>query len=162
MLVGMTARVLAWTGGVVAVMAAAGLGAYLGVVGLGMANEVASVASAFVGLAALGVAVYGVVRAHQDAVTAGSAGPRDGQSVTNSTVGRVTQVKGVTGNVHLGASSSEPQFPSCAPSATPGPTVPRPTPPAVAADGGQAVIDSHVVGDVTQIDGVGGDVGIDR
>jgi hypothetical protein len=166
--VGVSGRVLAWAGGAVAVVAAAGLGVYLWVAGLSKASELASVVVGFAALIGAGIAWYGVVQAHKDAlaadkdaVKAAPEGADDGQSVANSTAGTVTQVKGVTGSVRIGGSSqsaspSSPAPPTGRSSDTPPPAAPRTAP------GGQTVVDSDVSGDVSQVDGVGGDVDIDR
>ncbi|WP_182884718.1 hypothetical protein [Microbispora sp. H10885] len=57
----MRGAVPVWGGAGVAVAALAGLGVYLSQVGLDKADKLASVAGLFVGLAGLGVAVYGLV-----------------------------------------------------------------------------------------------------
>jgi Co/Zn/Cd efflux system component len=101
MMVGMRERVLAWAGAGVAVAAAAGLGAYFAVAGLGRATDVASVIAMFIGLAGLAVSVYGIYRAHHDAARSAEEG--GGQTVANSTVtGNVTQISGVTGDIRIG------------------------------------------------------------
>jgi hypothetical protein len=157
----MRGRALAWAGGAVVVMTVAGLGAYLGVAGLSKANELAGVIGGFVGLAGLVVAAYGVVQAHKDAVTLSPDGPGDGQSVSNTTARTVTQVKDATGNVRIGkVSPAVPPSPPV-PSAPPVRRMPSATPSDIPT-GGQTVIDSSVSGDVTQVQGVGGDVDIDR
>lgn len=61
----MTGRVLVWVGGVVAVACAAGLLVYFVVVGLDEADKLASVIGAFVGLAGLALAGYGIVVARR-------------------------------------------------------------------------------------------------
>lgn len=159
MLVGMSGRALAWVGGTVVVMVAAGIGSYLGMAGLSGASELAAVVAAFVGLGGLGVAVYGVVQAHRDAVAADSHGPSGEQSVTNTTARSVTQVKGAAGNVRVAGSSSAA---SPAPTTSPPPTVPPPALSGTIPGNGQTVAGSSIGGDVTQVDGVGGDVNIDR
>lgn len=156
----MSGRVLAWFGGGVVVMAAAGLGVYLGVAGLSNASELAGVVGGFVGLAGLGVAAFGVVQAHADAIRSAPNDSDGAQSVSGTTAGTVTQVKEVTGNVSIGkslpaASSSptvlsRPQVSLAPPIAPPGPT----------AGGGQFVEGSNVTGDVFQVDRVGGDLDI--
>ncbi|WP_182876871.1 hypothetical protein [Microbispora sp. H10670] len=57
----MRGAVPVWGGAGVAVAALAGLGVYLSRVGLDKADKLASVVGLFVGLAGLGVAVYGLV-----------------------------------------------------------------------------------------------------
>ena len=74
MLIVMRGRGLTWGGGAAAVLTAAGLAAYVAVVGLYRANELAGVAGVFVGLAGVGVAVFGVIRAHRDAVSQNTVG----------------------------------------------------------------------------------------
>lgn len=74
MLIVMRDRGLAWGGGIAAVLAAAGLAVYVSFVGLYRANELAGVAGVFVALAGVGVAVYGVIRAHRDAASQDTAG----------------------------------------------------------------------------------------
>lgn len=69
----MSGRALAWGGGAAAVLTMAGLAAYIAVVGLGKANGLAGVVGVFVGLAGVGVAAYGVVQAHRDAVAQATA-----------------------------------------------------------------------------------------
>jgi hypothetical protein len=162
MMVGMRGRVLAWASGVVAVGVAAGLGVYFWVVGLDKADKSASVAGAFVGLAALVVSIYGVVREHRGA----GASPRvGGLSVSDSTVdGGVTQVKGVTGNVRISGVGQQRSAPVAGPD--PVPSSAAGSPPQAGSDdgaaGGQSVGGSQVGGEVTQVDRVGGDAEIDR
>jgi hypothetical protein len=170
MMVGMRGRVLAWAGGAVTVAAAAGLGVYFAVAGLDKADKLASVAGAFIGLAGLVASVYGVVQARRDAPGSSSAAVEGGQSVAGSTVARgVTQVRGITGSVRIGDAPSPSAAAPAAP-ASPVPStsglapsgVPEPVPEAPGRGGGQSVTDSQVGGDVTQVDGVGGDVDVDR
>jgi membrane protein implicated in regulation of membrane protease activity len=158
----MSGRVLAWVGGTLVIMAVAGIAAYLGVAGLSSASELAGIVSGFVGLAGLGVAVYGVVQAHNDAMASDSRGRSGEQSVTNTTARSVTQVKGVTGKVRIGGSSStvSPASPASPPTRTS--AGPPPMPPGTALASGQMVADSNIGGDVTQVDGVSGAVDIDR
>ncbi|MFG1957329.1 hypothetical protein [Nonomuraea sp. NPDC049028] len=81
-------------------------------------------------------------------------GAAAGQSVSGSTVGGgVTQVKGVTGTLRLGAPSSP------APASGPGPASEPVLP---APESGQTVTRSQIGGEVVQVDGVGGDAEIDR
>ncbi|GAA3134364.1 hypothetical protein [Nonomuraea salmonea] len=58
----MSRRALVWSGSAVAVVALAGLVVYVARAGLDEADKLAGVIGAFVGLAGLGVSVYGVVR----------------------------------------------------------------------------------------------------
>src|SRR6266496_2770325 len=167
MMVGMRGHVLAWAGGAVTVAVAAGLGVYFAVAGLDKADKLASVAGAFIGLAGLVASVYGMVQARRDAPGSSSAAGEGGQSVAGSTVARgVTQVSDVTGSVRIGdAPSSSPVAPAAPASPVPSSTSGRPLSGVVGAPGGgggQSVTDSQVGGDVTQVDGVGGDVDVDR
>jgi len=164
MLVNMSGRALAWAGGVVAILAVAGLSAYLGVTGLGSGSELAGVISAFAGLAGLGIAVYGVIRAHKDAVAGSPTGPGGGQSVTHTTAGVILQIRNVAGDVRIGRSSSAAPVPSPAAPQQPGPDPAGPAAPhaAGAPSGGQEVADSNIGGGVTQLDVTGADVDIDR
>ncbi|MEO3813650.1 hypothetical protein ABGB17_32035 [Sphaerisporangium sp. B11E5] len=98
--------------------------------------------------------------------TAGSSG----QVVENSTAGgNIDSLRGITGNVRLR------ETPPSAPASEPGPAEPgglpqEMRPPAAgtvagdagAAGGGQRVSGSQAGGSITQIDGVGGDVTIER
>ncbi|MFF4617730.1 hypothetical protein [Nonomuraea jabiensis] len=61
MMAAMHRRILIWAGVVVTVAAMAGLGVYFWRVGLDDADKLASVIGAFVALAGLGTAVYGLV-----------------------------------------------------------------------------------------------------
>lgn len=155
----MSGRVLAWVGSAVVVIAAAGLAAYLAVAGLSRANELAGVLSGFVALAGLGIAVYGVVQAHKDAVTSDPRRQDGNQSVAETTARSVTQVKGVTGNVRVGRHSS-PAAPGS--SLSPATRSAAPTTAGANPSGGQTVTGSNVSGDVSQVDGIGGDVDIDQ
>jgi hypothetical protein len=168
---GMRGRVLAWAGAAVAVAAAVVLGVYFAVEGLGKADKVASVAGTFIGLAGLVVSVYGIYQARRE--DPGSSAPTvgGGQSVTGTTTaGGVTQVKDVTGSVRISGapthSSAAPPAPApAAPSSASGLTpsgVSVPVPEASGPGGGQSVTNSQSGGEVTQIEGVGGDVDIDR
>jgi hypothetical protein len=144
----MRGRVLAWTGGAVAVAAAVGLVAYVAVAGLDQANKLAGVAGVLIGLAGLLLSAYGMVLDRR----AEPVGPPGGQHVTGSTVGGdLTQVKDVTGSVRIGRRATLP----------PGPPAPAPSP-VTATSQGQSVDGSQVGGDVTQVEGVGGDAEIDR
>ena len=164
MLADMSAKATAWLGGVVVLVAAAGMGVYLGVAGLSKASELAGVISGFVGLAGLAVAAYGVIQAHRDAVTPTLQGPPASQSVTSTGARAVTQVKDATGSVRIGPSSHAvpPASLLPAPPKTQMPPEPSPGPPADATSGAQAVTNSDVSGAVTQVEGVGGDVEIDQ
>ena len=160
---------LAWAGGAVAVAAVAGLGVYFAVAGLDKADKLASVAGTFIGLAGLVVSVYGIFQTRREAPGSSAAG--SGQSVTGSTVaGGVTQVKGVTGSVRIGgvpthSSTAPPASAPAAPSSV-SELTPSGAPEAVSEAsepaGRQSVADSQAGGEVTQVDGVGGDVDIDR
>jgi hypothetical protein len=136
--------VAAFAGGVLVV----GLGVFLAVQGLDKADKWAGVLGLFVTLAGVGVAVAGVVGARRQT---------SGQSVTDSTIGGgVAQVRGVRGSVRIGPSTA----PTVAP-APPGSPVP-PQAPSAPHSGGQAVSGSSTAGPVRQVDGVGGDVDLDR
>jgi hypothetical protein len=167
----MRGRVLAWVGGAVAVAAAVVLGVYFAVEGLGKADKVAGVAGTFIGLAGLVASVYGIFQARREASGSSASAVRGGQSVTDTRVaGGVTQVEGVTGSVRIGGapthSSAAPPAPApAAPSSASGLTpsgVSAQVPEASGPGGGQSVTNSQVGGDVTQVDGVDGDVDIDR
>jgi hypothetical protein len=164
----MRERVLAWAGGGIAVAVAAGLGVYFAVAGLGKAGQLASVASMFIGLAGLVASVYGVVQARREGSGSSLAAAED-QSVAGSTVeGGITQVRGVTGSVRIGnapwlsAAGAAAAPPVRSPTSGLALSVPKPVPEAPGGGGGQSVTDSQVGGGVTQVDGAGGDVDIDR
>jgi hypothetical protein len=55
----MRGRALKWGGGLVALVTATWMGIYFAEVGLNTASQAAGVAGAFIGLAGLGIAVYG-------------------------------------------------------------------------------------------------------
>jgi hypothetical protein len=78
------------------------------------------------------------------------------QSVTGSvTGGGVTQVRGVHGNVRIGADAS--------PGPSTGlPAAPQSEPARLGGSGGQSVTWSSTAGPVRQVDDIGGDVDIDR
>jgi hypothetical protein len=100
-MVGMRKRMLAWAGAGIALAAAAGLGAYFAVAGLGKASDVASVITMFIGLAGLAASVYGIYQARRDTPRSSEEG--GDQMVADSTVaGNVTQIRGVTGDIHIG------------------------------------------------------------
>ena len=128
-----------------------GLGVWGAVANLDAADKIASVASAIVGMAGLGVSGYGIVLARRGPATGG-------QSVTGSTVcGQVTQVRNVRGSVRIGPAASGPkqsQLPYPQPAGSAGPTG--------SDSGGQSVTGSQVAGPLDQVDGVGGDVDVDR
>jgi hypothetical protein len=63
----MGGRVLAWIGAGVLILSAAGLAAYFAVVGLGQADKLGSAIGAIVGVAGLGVTVYGLVLTRREA-----------------------------------------------------------------------------------------------
>ncbi len=166
MMTGMTGRVRAWAGGAVVAAAVVGLGAYFAVSGLNKASELAGVASAFIGLAALAVSVYAVRQAHRDASPPTTAG---GQSVTRSRVmGWIRQVSGVKGNVRIGAPSPSVATPAPvaegfkASSKQPAAGGPELAGEATGPVGAQSVTDSEVGGGITQINGVDGDVDISQ
>jgi hypothetical protein len=84
----MRGRVLKWGGGLVVVVTAAWMGIYFAEVGLNAASQVAGVVSAFIGLAGLVVAVYGMVAVKPDPKKTGSPpGPGAGDVVTNAVSG---------------------------------------------------------------------------
>ncbi|WP_256106313.1 hypothetical protein [Streptomyces sp. ODS05-4] len=110
----------------------AGLGAFLAFQGLDRADKWASVLGLFVGVAGLALAVYGA-RA-------------PGQSADGATAGgSVNQVRGVAGDVTIGAPR---------PAAPPPPAGSTPPPPAPA--GGQSARGAWAGGSINQVDGVGG------
>lgn len=161
-------RVLAWGGGAVAVAAVAGFGAYFAAAGLDKANQVAGVARVFISVAGLAVSVYGILQARRGTAAARVNGR---QAVISSTVARgVTQISRILGNVRIGrASSPSAAVPPASAPAVPSASRPRSSsgvPEAVIEasepGGGQSVADSQVDGEVIQVDGVGGDVDIDR
>ena len=116
-------------------------------VGLDKADKVASVIGAFVGLAGLGVAVYGALSGRGPDDIRGS-----GQHVRGAAVGgSVIQVRGVSGSVRIRGAAVPPH-----PAQAPGGPAPVPEP------GGQSVDGSRVSGNVTQVEGVGGDADVDR
>jgi hypothetical protein len=170
---GMGSRFLIWSGVAVAVAATAGLAALFAVAGLGRADEVASVVGAFIGLAGLGVSVYGLVQARSDAGPGHADGDDAGrQAVSGSSVGgRTVQVSKAAGGVTVRPSPRAPVPPAAAAAGTQdaaAPTAAAPTaaaPTAAAPTGagygpGQSVSDSRVGGDVVQIAGADGDVEI--
>jgi hypothetical protein len=122
------------------------LGIFLVAVGLDDADRWASVFGLFVGLAGLGLSAIGLRQARRQA---------GAQAVTDSTVGgRLTQVRGVAGSVRIGPVSVSGSPPRQA-------TPPSSSRTAAPVDG-QLVDGSQVAGPVQQVDGVGGDVEIDR
>ncbi|MBO4161430.1 hypothetical protein JQN83_11490 [Micromonospora sp. MMS20-R2-23] len=124
-----------------------GLGGFLAVQGLDKADKWASVFGVFVGLSGVALSVAVGVRARREA---------GGQSVTGSTIGGgVTQVRGVGGSVRIGPASAPPVV-----STPPGSSPPQVSSPSQG--DGQAVTGSSTAGPVRQIDGVGGDVELDR
>ena len=177
----MGSRFLIWSGVAVAVAATAGLAALFAVAGLGRADEVASVVGAFIGLAGIGVSVYGLVQARSDAGPGPADDDADRQAVSGSTVsGRTVQVSKSAGGVTVRPSPRAPVPPAAtaagtqdaaaptaaaptaaAPTAA-APTAAAPTAPASGAGykPGQSVSDSRVGGDVVQIAGADGDVEI--
>ena len=178
---GMGSRFLIWSGVAVAVAATVGLAALFAVAGLGRADEVASVSGAFIGLAGLGLSVYGLIQARSHA----GPGPADGddddasrQAVSGSSVGgRTVQVSKAAGGVTVRPSPRPPvppaatatagatQAPAAPTAAAPTAAAPSAAAPTGAAPGagyrpGQSVSDSRVGGDVVQIAGADGDVEI--
>ena len=110
---------MTWGGGTIAVAAAAGLGWYFTLVGLDKADKVASVIGAFVGLAGLGVAVYGALSGRGPDDIRGS-----GQHVRGAAVGgSVIQVRGVSGSVRIRGAAVPPH-----PAQAPGGPAPVPEP----------------------------------
>jgi hypothetical protein len=131
---------------------------YFAIAGLDNADKLASAVGAVVGLVGLGVSVYGLASTRRTSATSPPAGSSPGQSVDDSTVGGgVAQVKGVSGSVRIGAAP-----PSTGAAAPSGRTPRSATPPAAPGGSGQSVTGSQVHGSVNQVDGVGGDVEIDR
>ncbi len=144
--------VAAFAGGVLV----AGLGVFLVVQGLDNADKWASVFGLLVGLAGLGVAVFGAV---------GARPATGGQSVADSVVGGgVHQVRGVGGNVHVGPAAAPAGSPATPPAAAPPSPAPAVGSPQAGGDGGsgQSVTRSWNAGPVHQISDVGGDVELDR
>ncbi|GIG60625.1 hypothetical protein Lfu02_49970 [Longispora fulva] len=142
-----------WVWLLVGGLALVGLGAFFVVAGLDRADKLASAIGLFVGLGGLGVSVYGLV------LTRRVPPVESGQSMNKSAVGgSVNQIRDVHGNVKFG-----PPAPSRAPATAPSsaPTGPAGSEAVVAPDG-QRVTESQVCGDVLQVDGVVGDVDIDR
>jgi hypothetical protein len=167
----MGSRFLIWSGAGLAVAATVGLAALFAVAGLGRADEVASVSGAFIGLAGLGVSVFGLVQARSDAAPGHADDDAGRQAVSGSTVsGRTVQVSKSAGGVTVRPSPRAPVPPAAtaagtqdaaAPTAA-APTAAAPTAPATGAGygPGQSVSDSRVGGDVVQIAGADGDVEI--
>ncbi len=144
----MKSRVMIWGGITVTVLACIGLGIYFGFAGLSKATDLSGIIGMFVAVAGLGVSLWGVI-------TAKSAEPVGGQTVTGSVVGGgVNQVSGVGHSVRIGGAPP----PATAPPARPTATAPGAV---TAGPGGQSVTDSEVTGPVNQIRDVGGDVDID-
>ena len=133
-----------WGGRIAAVVVLAGLAAYLASVGLDKANQLASVLSLLVAVAAL-VAPYLLPSSAGGGSESGSA-----QQVTNTVVGgHLTQVRDAKGmRVHGRVTAASP---SAAPAAS-GP-VPE-------GQGGQYVNGVWVGGNLTQVDGADGDITI--
>ncbi|MEU4559495.1 hypothetical protein AB0F72_14010 [Actinoplanes sp. NPDC023936] len=144
-------------------MIVAGWGTFLARQGLEKADQWAGVSALFVGLAGLGLAIFGVRDARRQA---------GGQSVTDSAAGGVTQIRSVHGNLRVG-----PGTPAGPPAAFPAgpPAASLAGPPAASSaaagtsvepppsgSGGQSVTRTPVTGQVTQIDGIGGDAEVDR
>ncbi|WP_438361837.1 hypothetical protein [Micromonospora sicca] len=141
-----------WAVVITAGVLVAGLGSFLAVQGLDKAGKWAGVFGVFVGLAGLGLSVSGAVGARRQS---------RGQSVTDSSVGvGVTQVRGVRGNVRIGPSAPAPATPSAP--AAPQPPIAGPRADGVPTWGGQSVTRSWTTGPVRQVDGVDGDVDVDR
>ncbi|WBB75576.1 hypothetical protein O7602_08735 [Micromonospora sp. WMMD1128] len=141
-----------WAAVVLVGLVGAGLGAFLAVQDLDRANKWSGVFGLFLTLAGVGLSAYGLFGARRAA---------GGQSVDDSVVGGgVTQVRGVRGDVRIGGSAPATGSPSA-------PTAPPPSAAGMGAGGvpagdGQSVTRSWAAGPVRQVDGVGGDVDIDR
>jgi hypothetical protein len=136
-----------WGGRAVALFAMVGLVAYLVAVGLDKADEVAGVAGLLVAVAAL-LAPYLLPPGQgSPGDSSKSIKPRHVQSVVNSVVqGHLTQVQD-DGNVPAAGQTA-----AVAP-----PDAPPPSGPAL---GGQYVGGTWVGGNLTQVDGVDGDVNL--
>lgn len=138
-------RVLAWGVGGVTLL---GLGVFLVVVGLDNADKWASVIGLFVGLAGLGMSVYGMASSRRAQRSSQAAGP---QRVAGLDAGRdVDVIDGVRGSLRLGTA-----WPAVSP---PGPTA-TPTPPTVV-PGEQSVTDVRANGAIRVVRGVDGNVDI--
>ena len=140
-------QITLWIGGGLILV---GLGVWGGVANLDAADKIASVASAIVGVAGLGVSGYGIFLARRSPTASG-------QSVTGSTIGgRLSQIQNVSGSVRIGSAAPgrQPQPPGGPqPAVSAGPTE---------SSAGQSVTGSQVAGPVDQVDRVGGDVDVDR
>lgn len=104
----MTRRVLGWCGLGVAVTAAVALAVVFVIVGLHEADRLASVVGAFIGLAGLVVAVFGLA-------TSGRSSPGTGVSpggvhnhVGGAVSGTTVQARDIRGNITFGKADSTP------------------------------------------------------
>lgn len=132
-----------WGGRIAAVVVLAGLAIYLASVGLNKANQLASVLSLLIAVAAL-VAPYLLPSSAGRAPGSGSA-----QQVTNTIVsGHLTQAQDVQG-VRVSGSA-----------AMPSPTAPASANPVPEGQGGQYVSGVWVGGNLTQVDDADGDITI--
>jgi hypothetical protein len=142
-------RLLGVTAWVFGGLVLAGLGAYLFKIGLDRADKFASAAGLFVVLVGLAVDVYGVFLSRRKGESSSA------QVITGSTVGNdVFQVKDAKKAVRIKLGGSEPIPRKPAPEGSR-----RSSPPPL---GEQVIADSSVGGSTSQIEGVGGDVEIDR
>jgi hypothetical protein len=147
----MTSRMKTWCGAAAAAVALIGLAVYFALVGLSKANELASVISALVAVAGLGVSVWGIVGAR-------NASAPGGQVVQDSRIsGGVHRVGPVAGNARIGvgprpSGSADAQSPKAALMTAPPTTAFSP--------GSQSVTGSDVTGGVHEIDSVCGDLDI--
>lgn len=134
-----------WSGRIVAVVAIAGLSAYLALVGLDKADKLASVLALLVAVAAL-VAPYILPPSDRDRSESGSS-----QRVTNTVVGgNLTQVRNAKGvRVQGPAPSKPPQAP------------PAGADPVAESQGGQYVNGVWVGGNLTQASDADGDITIE-
>ncbi len=97
----MPGRILKWVAGVVAVAAAIGMGIYLAIVGLNEASQLATVAGAFISLAGLALAVYGIIAARRLS-TADSADGAVDNVITGGTFHGSVNMAGQIGSVGSG------------------------------------------------------------
>lgn len=137
-----------WGGRIVAIVAVAGLACYLSIVGLDKAAALASVLSLLVAVIAL-LAPYLLPSGQSSSADPPSrAGSESAQSVIHTVVGgNLTQARDIHGSGVPGAAAPGPR-PAAASEASPAPGMP----------GGQYVNGVWVAGNLTQIDGVDGDV----
>ena len=100
----MMRRALIWGWAVAAVLALAGLGAYLAIVGLDKANKIGSLIGSFVALAGLGLSAYGVVQQRRSVPTVPVASTQQVPSLkTQNVVARdnATQYAVMDGNLNV-------------------------------------------------------------